>query len=271
MMYEHMIGAWQQEAVVSEADVVKAPNDIGACYASSLSSPCTSLRLLRDFVNLKKGDVIIQNAANSMIGHGVVQMAREFGFKTINIVRDDRPEAETELRLLANLGGDVNLLSSQVNNASFKELLADLPPLKLALNAVGGDSAVELARALSPGGTLVTYGGMSRQAPNIPLDLLADKNLQLKSFWMTKWSQQHSKEEKIAMFDEIAALIKDGQLAYFFELHDMDDFDYALKRATTPYTFRKVVLDMNFPDRMAEHDQLTEWDYSHFKYPPLKY
>jgi len=256
---------------VNEADVVKAPNDIGACYASTLSSPCTSLRLLRDFVDLKPGDVIIQNAANSMIGYGIIQFAREYGYKTINIVRDDRPEADQELRLLTNLGGTVNLLASQVNNTSFKEILADLPPCKLALNAVGGESAVELARALSPGGTLVTYGGMSRQAPVLPLDLIADKNLQLKNFWMMKWSSEHSKTEKMAMFDEIAKMIKDGQLAYFYELHDLDDFDWAMKRATTPYMLRKVVLDMNFPDRMAEHDQLTEWDYNHFKFPPLKH
>jgi trans-2-enoyl-CoA reductase len=46
--------------------------------------------MLRDFEKLKPGDVIIQNGANSMVGLSVIQMAREMGVKTINIVRSDR-------------------------------------------------------------------------------------------------------------------------------------------------------------------------------------
>ncbi len=46
--------------------------------------------MLRDFVKLSPGDVIMQNGANSMVGLAVIQMAREMGVKTINIVRSDR-------------------------------------------------------------------------------------------------------------------------------------------------------------------------------------
>ena len=67
------------------------PNDIPAAYAATImANPGSAYRMLRDFAQLKPGDVIIQNGANSMVGLAVVQMARELGLKTINIVRTDR-------------------------------------------------------------------------------------------------------------------------------------------------------------------------------------
>lgn len=45
---------------------------------------------LTDFGNLKAGDWIIQNGANSMVGLAVIQLARERGIHTINVVRSDR-------------------------------------------------------------------------------------------------------------------------------------------------------------------------------------
>jgi hypothetical protein len=42
----------------------------------------------------------------------------------------------------------VNIPDTFLKTNEFKELLADLPPLKLAFNAVGGEAAVDLCRAL---------------------------------------------------------------------------------------------------------------------------
>ena len=70
---------------------MKISNDIPKAYAATLSiNPATAYRLLHDFGNLKPGDYIIQNAANSMVGKAVIQIARELGINTINIIRADR-------------------------------------------------------------------------------------------------------------------------------------------------------------------------------------
>lgn len=70
---------------------MKVPNDIPAAYASTLTiNPATAYCLLREFETLKPGDVIIQNGANSMVGLAVIQMARDMGVKTINVVRQHR-------------------------------------------------------------------------------------------------------------------------------------------------------------------------------------
>ena len=44
--------------------------------------------MLLDFVNLKPGDVVIQNGANSAVGQAVMQIAKTMNVKTVNVVRD---------------------------------------------------------------------------------------------------------------------------------------------------------------------------------------
>lgn len=59
------------------------------------------------------------------------------------------------------------------------------------------------------------------------------------------------------MLEDLAGWIREERLTLFTELHDFDDFDWALKRALVPHSLRKIVLNMDYPDRMAEHDLLS--------------
>ena len=49
-----------------------------------------------------------------------------------------------------------------------RAVLKSLPPVILALNGVGGSSSASLASMLTHGGTMVTYGGMSRKPVSVP-------------------------------------------------------------------------------------------------------
>jgi trans-2-enoyl-CoA reductase len=83
-------GTWRTHAVVQADHVVKVPRSpsLTALQAATLAiNPCTAYRMLRDFVELQKGDYIIQNAANSAVGQYVIQLARVWGYRTVNIVR----------------------------------------------------------------------------------------------------------------------------------------------------------------------------------------
>jgi mitochondrial enoyl-[acyl-carrier protein] reductase / trans-2-enoyl-CoA reductase len=172
-----------------------------------------------------------------------------------------RPEVEQTLATINELGGDINVVSDYLDTGAFNEILKDMPPVKLALNCVGGEIATNTARALGPNGTFVTYGGMSKQALSIPYDLLVYKQLQMKGFWISQWYDTHTKEEASVMINNIASAVRDKQLHFFYRLHDLDDFDFALQQATTPFQHRKVVLTLNYPDRMKLHDERDPEDY----------
>lgn len=56
-------------------------------------NPCTAVRLLEDFADLQPGDAIVQNGANSTVGHCIYQIAKSRGIQTINVIRS-RPGQE---------------------------------------------------------------------------------------------------------------------------------------------------------------------------------
>jgi len=240
-------GTWRNFAITTE-DQLLAINTRNIQEVPQLCAvainPTTAYRLLHDFVPLKEGDVIIQNAANGAVGQAVIQIAKHKGIKTINIIRQ-RPLYNDIAKRLQEIGGTVVVSHDYLKQDEMRALISDLPKPKLALNAVGGESATELARLLAPGGTLVTYGAMSKKPVTIPNRSLIFNDIRLRGFWLTKWNEEHTVEERLKTLDELIKLIKQGDLRAFIELHKLSDFSLALDRATKEYTGRKIIIDLH--------------------------
>jgi len=161
---------------------------------------------LHDYVDLKSGDWLIQNAANSAAGRAVIQIANDLGYKTVNVVR--RAELVDELR---SEGSDVVLndgenLREEVKNATSGA------PIRLGLNAVGGESALRLANCLAPGSTMVTFGAMSLQPLKIPNGLLIFKDLRFRGIWINKWYDNATMAERMDAFRPLFEMAKRGLL-----------------------------------------------------------
>lgn len=125
--------------------MLKVPKNLGLVEAATLTvNPCTAYRMLRDFIPLKPGDTVIQNGANSACGQNVIQICRSWGVRTVNVVRS-RPDIEKLKSYLMDLGATHVLTEEEVRSADiFKAGKVDKP--KLALNCVGGKSALEIMR-----------------------------------------------------------------------------------------------------------------------------
>ena len=126
--------------------------------------------------------------------------------RTLNVVR----RAELIPELLAE-GGDIVLLDDDDLGKNVRAAL-DGAALELALNAVGGESALRLAGALSPGGTLVTYGAMGRQPVRISNGLLIFQDLALRGFWVTRWYERSSAAQREALFAQLFDFAASGAL-----------------------------------------------------------
>ena len=98
MRIPEKLGTWQSHIIAESSDLERIPNSLDTEQtAQAFINPTTAYRLLNDFVELKEGDWIIQNAANSAVGQCVIQLARARGIKTINIVRNSE-KWETHLK-----------------------------------------------------------------------------------------------------------------------------------------------------------------------------
>lgn len=67
--------------------------------ATMAVNPCTAYRMLKDFVNLEKNDTVMLNAANSGVGIAVIQIAKQLGLNTVNIIRSRETEDELKTQL----------------------------------------------------------------------------------------------------------------------------------------------------------------------------
>ena len=203
----HNVGTWRDAVAVKTDKLVVVPAGIEPVHAAMLKiNPMTAWRLLHDYVDLARGDWLIQNAANSAAGRAVIQIAHDLGYKTVNVVR--RSELIGELRAE---GGDVVLVDSENLRHEVEDAIGGLP-IRLGLNAVGGESALRLANCLAPGSTLVTYGAMSLQRLKIPNGLLIFKDLRFRGIWINKWYDNATSAQRMKAFQHLFEMAKRGLL-----------------------------------------------------------
>lgn len=203
----HNLGSWREACAVKAEQLVIVPSDIQPVQAAMLKvNPITAWRMLHDFVPLQRGDWFIQNAANSAAGRAAIQIGRELGLRSVNVVR----RAEL-LETLRAEGADAVFLDDENLRAGVAEA-AKGAPIRLALNAVGGESALRLAKTLSADATMVTYGAMSLEPLTIPNGMLIFKNLKFTGFWVNKWYDNASPEERTATFARLFEMAQRGLL-----------------------------------------------------------
>jgi trans-2-enoyl-CoA reductase len=235
----HNIGTWREAIAVKATELVVVPSEIESAQAAMLKiNPLTAWRLLHDYVDLARGDWVIQNAANSGVGHAVIQIAHELGFKTVNVVR--RAELIDELRAE---GGDIVLVDGEKLRDEVKAA-TNGAAIRLGLNSVGGDSALRLANCLAFGGTLVSFGAMSLQPLKIPTGLLIFKDLRFRGIWINHWYDNASQAERMAAFNPLFEMAKRGLLKTKIEkAYSIDDMKTAVQHAARNERAGKIIFE----------------------------
>lgn len=240
-------GSWRDLATFTK-DVLKVvPDSLGTVEAATLTvNPCTAYRMLSDFKPVKEGHVVIQNGANSACGQNVIQICKAWGVKNINIVRN-RPEISELKQYLECLGATYVLTEEELRSTTiFKENKIEKP--SLALNCVGGKSSLEIMRHLQHSGSMVTYGGMSREPVTVPTSSFIFKNISLFGFWMTAWNEKANPMDKDKMMSELIMLMCEHKLkGPVHKMVKFNDYEEALKNALTSQGFTgcKYILDFS--------------------------
>eukprot|EP00210_Caulerpa_lentillifera_P001761 g1691.t1 len=151
-------GTWRERGVFQSHFWHKISNSIPVHAAATLAiNPSTALCLLREFVDLKKGDVIIQNGATSAVGQSIIQLARVKGIHTFNIIRD-RPGFNQTKEYLLSLGATF-VEREETAMDSFSKIIiftmisfvlekSGLPLGSLGLNCIGGKEVILVSKLL---------------------------------------------------------------------------------------------------------------------------
>jgi trans-2-enoyl-CoA reductase len=224
------LGVWQEICTAKAENLNVLPSGLdhrSACIASV--NPQTAIRMLEDFESLEAGDWVIQNAANSNVGIAVIQYAKKLGLKTVNLVR-----REELTQPLLEIGADVVVTEETFNPREIETITQGDRP-KLAINSVGGKSALNILNALRPGGTHVTIGAMTFEPVRFPTRQLIFDDIKIRGFWYMVWQQNHTPEESKALDDQVYSLIADGTFNFPVEAtYPLSQFKEALKHASKP-------------------------------------
>lgn len=198
-------GTWRTHAQMDESQLIRieekeglTPLQIGTVSVN----PVTAYRMIRDFCEwdmMRAGEEwLIQNGANSGVGRAAIQLGREWGIKTLNVVRQRNTPEETEAlkQELKDLGATAVVTEEELLSSGFRDMVKEITrhgrePIRLALNCVGGKNATALAKTLAPDSHMVTYGAMSKQPVTLPSGLLIFKNLSFDGFWVSKWGDKN--------------------------------------------------------------------------------
>ncbi len=248
-------GTWRDEVVAQEAGFLPLPNmdglgpEVIEQLGMSAVNPITALLMLTTFVDLDEGQWIVQSAANSAVGGYVIQLAKQRGIKTVNVVRREGLAEE----LMAK-GADVVLidgpdLAEQITRATGNE------PVALALDAVGGDTYTRLTNSLGYGGTIVAYGMLSGKPATLNTGMTIFKDIRNRGFWLQKWYETATLEEKQAVFGKIIPLIAAGVLkADIDSRFAVGDIKAAVTRAAQGGRNGKVLIVPNL-ESLRPHTQ----------------
>jgi trans-2-enoyl-CoA reductase len=222
-------GVWREAVVAKAATLRRVPTDLPAEQAAmAFINPPTALLVLQTFADIHAGDWVIQNAANSAVGECVIQLAKALGAHTINLVRDPEKHAAH----LKALGADLVLADDANALKALAAARAGQPPPRLALNSIGGPSAITLTRALGENGVLVTFGGMSGDVIRFPTREFIFKNITYRGFWMDRWARTSAPEAVDAVFDAVYARLREGSLKVAVDaVYPLADYAAALTRA----------------------------------------
>jgi len=224
------VGSWCQELVADVARCIRLPTGIPDDQAAQLAiNPATAWAVLQEFGPITAGDWVLCNAPGSAVGRSLAALCSARGVRLACLVRRTGEAPEGCLEVVEG-----------------REAAKTLKPLgaRLALNQVGSDSAVTLAKSLAPLGSLVTIGALARQPLSLPNGAVIFGELRCCGFWVSRWYERIAPELADAMLAELASLVRNGVLQLpVAATYPMSDVIAAVEHAQRTGRGGKVLLN----------------------------
>lgn len=233
---------WSEQRKVPATTVHKVPEGIDPLQLAMLKvNPATAHLLLSEFGTLGSGDWILQNAPLGSVGRCVIQLARQRGLRTINLVRDINSKPA-----VLELGGDLVIelgpeLAERVKGA------VGCSPITLAVDAVSGPGTSQLAECLIDNGTIVTYGMLSGEPCVLTPEQVIFNNISLRGFWLSKVLNRLNLEARTNIYDALSQAIGSGHLKLAIDsCYPIEEITQALRRAELGNRRGKVLVTTSF-------------------------
>ena len=232
---------WTQRRRVDAADVIAVPAGLDLRQAAMLRiNPPTALLLLTDIVDLRPGDWVIQNVANSAVGRLLIRLARARGLRTLNVVRRASLFAE-----LQALGADACVVDGPDLPEAAKAAVGGAP-IRLGIDAVSGRATARISSSLGDGGVVCNYGSMSGEDPVMSRAALTSGGQKLVGFILGRGLATRSLAQIRELYADLARQVADGYLTAPVEkIYPIEDIKAALVHAQQGERAGKILVAPN--------------------------
>lgn len=232
---------WAQQRLVRGEDVIALPAGIDPLQAAMIRiNPPTALLLLSDVADIGPGGFVMQNVANSAVGRLVIRLARARGLHTINVVR--RGDVMDELKAL---GADVCLVDGP-DLPDAVRAATGVAAIGLGIDAVSGRATARIAACVADGGTVCTYGSMSREDPVVGSGDIVYRGVKLVGFMLGRFLAKRSLNQIRALYGDLAAQVLNGSIYVpIGRVYPLEEIRAALVHAQSPGHNGKVLVAPN--------------------------
>jgi len=227
-------GSWQQYISLRQEFVWPVPDSISDVAAAQfIVNPWTVYGMLTD-LKVPKGEYVLQTAAGSVLGRQLIQLAKHWGIKTINIVR--RAEQKEELKAL---GADEVISTDEEEDVTTR--VKEITGGKLAyaaVDAVAGTFTKQVAASVRDGGQVFIYGVLGGY------DAIVGVGDLFRGVHVAAWSLFNGLTERFGEYiDEVSKLMEAKIIVPIAgETYDLADFQLAIKKSTEVARGGKVIL-----------------------------
>lgn len=180
-----VIGGFAPLATAPVDRVLPLPDGVGfieaACYPLNY---LTVLFALRDRGGLRDGETVLVHGAAGGIGTASIQIARALGARVISVV------SSTEKADFAReIGSHEVVLVDGFRDAV--DQLTGGRGVDIVVDPVGGDRFTDSLRSLAPAGRLLVLGFTGGDIPNVKVNRLLLKNIDVRGVAWGVWSNSH--------------------------------------------------------------------------------
>jgi NADPH:quinone reductase len=204
-----------------------------------LVNPMTCLAFF-DIIKRNEHKAIISTAAAGALGRMIEFLGNKSHVPVINIVRK-----EDQVAYLKELGSKYVLNCSQPKFPEQLRALAHELNATLVLDAVGGSGTRHLIDAIPYGGSLIIYGSLSGEQPELNFRLLVADNKTITGFYLANWSKDNGFLKTIRNVFRVRQLLKNDIKIKLQARFPLDKAQEAVDTYLANMTAGKVLLVPN--------------------------
>lgn len=155
----------------------------------------TAYGALIDIARLSSGDAVVITAASSSVGLAAIQIANKIGATAIAVTR-----TSAKKQALLDAGAAHVIVLAEEDPAARLNEIAGPQGVRVVLDAIGGPIFEPLTAAMSKGGILIEYGGLSPEPTPFPLAAVLGKTLTLRGYLVHEITGDPEKLENAKAF-----------------------------------------------------------------------